>query len=236
VLGDIKLLADDQRIRSTVITPSFDEVTVRDVLDDLRRASGATTMAVLDVAGRVKAASGEALAGMDLGAASALRAALEQPTAYVWTFPERVLTVAVAPIRQGDQVAALLVLGYELGAASLGAIEQTLGVRGGLFVGERLVAGAPSDAGLAAAFQAARALPEGVATAVRTDHEFLARPSRTGASATAGRVVWLLPRNQQAVLLGVLPDAAFAPAGLVLMTFLLTVVLRPSSKAKGGQR
>src|SRR5207248_4983743 len=46
VLADIKLLADDQRIRSTVITPSFDEATVRDVLDDLRRASGATTLAV----------------------------------------------------------------------------------------------------------------------------------------------------------------------------------------------
>jgi hypothetical protein len=236
VLSEIKLLVDDPRIRATVITPNFDEATVRDVMDDIRRACDATAIAVLDVSGKVKAAtSGEALRSVDLDSAAALHTALEQPTSYVWTFPDRVLVVAVAPIRQGDQVAALLVMGLELGQATLAAVERAFGVAGALFVGERVVASGSTDPSLAAAFAAARAVGEGVTMPVSSGREMLARASRTSASATAGRVVWLVPRHQQAALLGVLPDVAFAPAGLVAMTLVLTLVLGPSSK-KGGLR
>ena len=57
-LSQARMLVDDTRVRATVITPSFDEATVRDVLEDLRSASQATGLAVLDSGGKPLAVSG----------------------------------------------------------------------------------------------------------------------------------------------------------------------------------
>src|SRR5688572_11079714 len=46
LLAEVRVLSDDTRVRTTVMTPEFNEATVRDVLEDLRRASGASVMAV----------------------------------------------------------------------------------------------------------------------------------------------------------------------------------------------
>src|SRR5438105_1213202 len=56
--AEVAVLAEDIRIRATVLAPTFDPATVQDVVDDLRKASGATLLAVLDGNGRVKVVSG----------------------------------------------------------------------------------------------------------------------------------------------------------------------------------
>ena len=53
------MLADDNRIRATVLAPKFDEATVQDVLEDLRKSSGATLLGSRSTsAGKVVAVSG----------------------------------------------------------------------------------------------------------------------------------------------------------------------------------
>src|SRR4051812_14786163 len=56
--SQVALLADDTRVRAPVMTANFDEATVRDVLEDLKKVSGANVLAVLDVNGRVRAVAG----------------------------------------------------------------------------------------------------------------------------------------------------------------------------------
>jgi hypothetical protein len=223
-LSQIRLLADDNRVRATVITPRFDEATVRDVLDDLRKASGASVMAVLDVAGKVGAVSGiEALKKENLGQTAAVKAAMEKATADVWTFPDRVLVIAVAPIISGNQVAALMVIGFELGSATLGAIEQASGVSAALVVSDKVVARGSSNAALTPVFEAARAVAEGTTRTIDSGGTFLVRASRTTDSAAAARALWLVPRHQQAGLFRMVPQALWIPALSAVAMLLLSI-------------
>jgi hypothetical protein len=225
-LSQVRLLADDNRMRATVITPRFDEATVRDVLDDLRKASGATVMAVLDVNGKVGAVSGlDALKKETLGQTGAVKAAMEKATADVWSFPDRVLVIALAPIVSGNQVAALMMVGFEVGTPALAAIEQSLGVASALVVADRVVARSNGDATLNAAFEAARAVAEGSSRPVESGRGYLARATRTSDSAAAARAVWLVPRHHQAALFGPMPQVLWMPAVAVLATVLAMLLL-----------
>jgi hypothetical protein len=225
-LSEIRLLADDNRVRATVITPKFDEATVRDVLDDLRKASGATVMAVLEAGGKVGAVSGmTSLAGDNLGQTAAVKGALEKPTSDVWSFPERVLIVAVAPVLSGNQVAALLLIGFEAGQSLLAAIEQTLGTAGALVVADKIVARSAKDPAAGAALEGARTLAEGSSRLVlAAGHAFVARAVRTSDSAAGARAVWLVPRHHQAGQFGPVPQALWMPVLAVIATLLLSIV------------
>lgn len=221
-LASVKLLVDDTRVRATVITPSFDEATVTDVLDDLRAASGGTVLAVLDVKGRVKARSGaDLLRQMDFGSVTAVQAALERPTTTVWTLPDRVLVMAVAPIRSGADVAALFMFGLDVGPPTLDAIERLEGVAGAVVVAERVVATSTRNAAWKPAFETARAVADFSTVSAPDGRPLLARSIRTSDSAAAGRVLWLLPQHHRAEALGGLGGAAFAPAILVAMMLAL---------------
>jgi hypothetical protein len=236
-LSEVKLLVDDSRIRGTVITPHFDETTVRDVLDDLQEASGATVLAVLDATGKVQAASGiDSLRNVDLGAATAVRVGMERPAASIWTFPDRVLVIAVAPIRAGKELVALLMLGFDLGQRALTALERTRGVAGALFVADRMVADGSTDGGQRRAFEEARAAPDRASLVVHGGRDFLARVKPLSDSATAARVVWLVERHHQAVLLGALPVAAAVPTVLICLGCLLTIAWMIFDRRKGGSR
>jgi hypothetical protein len=199
---------------------------VRDVLDDLRKASGATVMAVLDVNGKVGAVSGlEALKKETLGQTGAVKAAMEKATADVWSFPDRVLVIALAPIVSGNQVAALMMVGFEVGTPALAAIEQSLGVASALVVADRVVARSNGDATLSPAFEAARAVAEGSSRPVESGRAYLARATRTSDSAAAARAVWLVPRHHQAALFGPVPQVLWMPAVAVLATVLAMLLL-----------
>jgi len=225
-LAQARLLADDNRVRATVITPRFDEATVRDVLDDLRKASGATVMGVLDVHGRVNAVSGlDALKRETLGQTAAMKAAMEKATADVWSFPDRVLVIALAPILSGNQVAALMMVGFELGGPALTAIEQASGVAGALVVADKIVARSSSDPAVGAAFETARAVADGTSQVVESGPGFLVRATRTSDSAAAARAIWLVPRHQQAALFGPVPQVLWMPALAVLATVLAMSLL-----------
>ena len=224
-LASVGLLVDETRVRATVVTPNFDEATVSDVLEDLRAASGATVLAVLNVAGKVQARSGaDDLQQLDLGSVKAVKAALERPTAAVWTLPERVLVMAVAPIRSGAGVAALLMIGFELGSATLAAIERLDGVMGAVVIGDRVVATSSAQPAAVAGFEAARGLAEAGGVVAAPGGELLVRSVRTGESALAGRVVWALPRQMGQARLRGLPTLAWAPAVLVGMMLVLVAV------------
>jgi hypothetical protein len=224
-LSVVRLLSDDNRVRATVITPRFDEATVRDVLDDLRRASGAAVLAVLDVAGKVGAVSGgDSLKKESLGQAAAVKAALEKPTADVWSFPDRVLTVAVAPIVSGNQVAALLMIGFELGQPALADIERTLGVAGALVVADRVLARSSSDPAVTTALESARAVAEGSSRLLSGARPFVAAASKTGEAATAARAVWLVPQHHVADQFGAVPQALWTPVLAAVAMLLLSIV------------
>lgn len=223
-LSQIRLLADDNRVRATVITPRFDEATVRDVLDDLRKASGVTVMAVMDVAGKVSAVSGiESLKKENLGQTAAVKAAMEKATADLWSFPDRVLVIAVAPIVSGNQVAALMMIGYEVGPTALKSIEQSTGVSVGLLVADKLVARSSTDGNLTAAFEAARGVAEGQSRPIAGE-TYLARVTRTSDSAAAAQAVWLVRHHHQAGLFRTVPLALWLPVLAVVAMLLLSMV------------
>src|SRR4051812_38157188 len=112
LVSQARVLSEDVRVRSLVMVAKLDEGTLNDTLGDLRTAAGASCMAVLDPSGKVKGVTGaESLRGADLGTAPVFSQAAAGPASDVWTLPDRVLAVAVAPIKAAGRVAALLVIG-----------------------------------------------------------------------------------------------------------------------------
>ncbi len=147
LVSEVKVLADDNRIRATVLAPKFDQATVQDVLEDLRKSSGATLLAVLDASGKVQAVTGAvSLREVDLSGSTAVRAAFEQPTSDIWTLPDQVQVIGLAPIRSGSETPALLVKGLPLAKSQLATVETALGVAGAVFIGDRVAASSSADA------------------------------------------------------------------------------------------
>jgi hypothetical protein len=227
LLAEVRLLSEDTRVRTTVMTAQFSESTVRDILDDLRKATGATVMAVLDLRGRIQASAGkEGLRSLDLGATPLLADALAKPVAQVWTLPDQVLVVGIAPVRAGRQVAALFLTGRELSAATLSSMEQATGVPGAVVVGHAVVAQSARAAPIAPVIEAAMALEEGRTHVVNAGGgEHLVRVSSTSASARAGRVIWALPRAERDGRVTKLRLLGWMPVALVGLSLALAVSL-----------
>jgi hypothetical protein len=112
LVAEVKVLADDNRIRATVLAPKFDEATVQDILEDCgsRRARrcwrSSTRREGHAVAGRGRAARGEP---GRLRPPSSPGSTTRRRTS--GRCPDQVQVVGVAPIRSGDQTPALLVKG-----------------------------------------------------------------------------------------------------------------------------
>jgi hypothetical protein len=222
----VSVLAEDTRIRAPALTPRFDENTVKDVLEDIKKSSGASMLAVLDAGGKVRAVAGaQTLRELDLGSSPVVKTAQERPSTVVWAFPERVLVVGVAPVRSADQVAALLVIGFEVGEQLFGAIQGAVGVAGALLIGDRVVASSDSSPAMMQAFRAARELEGDKEQVVRADKEYIARVSRTSDSAAAGKVVWMVPRYRETGRIAVLRFMNWTPAVLAALTFGLVLLL-----------
>jgi hypothetical protein len=226
LLAKVRVLSDDTRVRTTVMTPEFNEATVRDVLEDLRRASGTSVMAVMDVQGRVQAVAGDdSLKTMDLGSSPLLAKALEQPVAKVWTFPQQVLVIGLAAVRSGGQVSALLLVGRQLGETTLGPIERASGVAGAVVIGDKVVASSSPSPALAAAAQSAGGLEEGRSRMIDVGGPHLMRVTATSESASAARVVWVLPMHQYGGRLLKLQILSWMPMVLVCLSLGLALSL-----------
>jgi hypothetical protein len=206
----------------------LDEATMRDVLKDLMATSGAGLMAVLDVNGKVRAVTGvEGLRDVDLGSSAVVKAALQRPSAYIWTFPQQVLAVGVAPIRTQDQVNAFLVMGFEAAKASLTAIHGSLGVSAAVLLGDKLVASGTDDAAALEAQRAAAAANEGDKDVIVSggDQPFFTRASRIVESVAAAKVVWVIPRHHEAQRIYPLKLAIWTPSLAAALILALTMVV-----------
>jgi hypothetical protein len=225
LVAEVKVLADDNRIRATVLAPKFDEATVQDILEDLRKSSGATLLAVVDAAGKVTAVAGAVgLREVNLGASPAVKAGFDHPTSDVWTLPDQVQVVGVAPIRSGDQTPALLVKGLSLGRSQLATVGTALGVTGVLFIGERVAANSDGGGGIEEAVRAAGRMVDGTEAVSAGGRSFLVRAARTGDGATAARLAWLVPHHHQFERARVLLFLVWCPVPLGALIFLILIV------------
>jgi hypothetical protein len=232
--SQIGVLAEDTRIRVTVMTPKFDEGTVRDVLNDLRKSANATVLAVLDVSGRVKAVSGlDVLRGVDVGTAPLISAAVAGPAVDMWTFADQLLVIGVAPIRSGQQVTALLMMGFRLTERLFTSVLATTGVFGAAFAGDRMILSSTKEPAVVEALRQGALLPEGADAVIPGGERFLARAKRTTEAPTAARWVWVAPPQLDGERIRFLRAMAWLPAVFVLLTALLmSVALR--RRAQGG--
>src|SRR5262245_28550016 len=225
LVAEVKVLADDNRIRATVLAPKFDEATVQDILEDLRKSSGASLLAVVDAAGKVTAVAGAAgLREVNLGASPAVKGGFDHPTSDVWTLPDQVQVVGVAAIRSGDQTPALLVKGLSLGKSQLATVGKALGLTGALFIGERVAASSAETPELDEALRAAGHMADGTETLSAGGRMHLARLERTGQGATAARLAWLVPHHHQFERARLLVFLIWCPVPLAALMSLIVMV------------
>ena len=230
LLAEVSVLAEDTRVRAPVMTPTLDEATLRDILQDIMRAGGASMLAVLDVKGKVRAVTGvEGLREVDLGSSPVVKAALEKPSTDVWSLPDRALVVGVAAVRSGPDVVALLVMGLEIGEPFLAPIHRALGVAGAVLVRDRVVARSSTDPALVPVFAAANGLEEDRVGLV-PGFPYVARVQRTGRSASAGKVTWLVGRHHEVGRDNPFPVAVWTPTIMVGLTFALVLALSRRSQ------
>jgi hypothetical protein len=233
LVSEVKVLADDNRIRATVLAPKFDEATVQDVLEDRRKSSGATLLAVIDAGGKVEAVTGAVgLRQVDLSSSPAVKAAFERPTSDIWTLPDQVQVIGLAPIRSGDQAPALLVKGLALAKSQLATVEAALGVSGAVFIGDRIAASSSPSAELDEALRGAGRLAEGSDELALGGRSYRVKMGRAGEGATAARLAWIVPRHRafdRARLLLFLVWCPVPLGGLLLLLLLVN-----SRRTNGG--
>jgi hypothetical protein len=225
LLSEVRVLSEDTRVRTTVMTPQFNEATVRDVMEDLRQASGASVMAVLDVRGKVQAVSGSTgLRGLDLGASPLISQALEKAVVHVWTFPDQVLVIGLAPVRAGGQVTALFLVGKELGEKTLAPIEHSLGVAGAVVIRDKIAAMSSRTPAIESVVQTAMSLDEGTSHLIEgAGVQHLVKMTGTSEAAGAGRVIWVVPLHKQSARVDKLQILAWMPIVLVGLALTLAV-------------
>ena len=162
---------------------------------------------------------------MNLGASPAVKNGFDRPTSDVWTLPDQVQVVGVAPIRSGDQTPALLVKGLPLGRSQLATVGTALGVTGALFIGER-VAASSADGHRSSTRRCAR--PGGRSTGPSrcplAAAGYLVRVVRTGEGATAARLAWLVPVHHQFERARMLLFLVWCPIPLCALMFLMLIV------------
>ena len=225
LVAEVKVLADDNRIRATVLAPKFDEATVQDILEDLRKSSGASLLAVVDAGGKVTAVVGATgLRDVDLGASPAVKTAFERPASDVWTLPDQVQVVGLAPIRSGNQTPALLVKGLSLGRSQLATVATSLGVTGALFIGDRMTASSADSREIDEPLRAAGRMADGTEQVSAGGRSHLVRVERTGGGATAARLAWLVPQHHQFERARSLLFLVWCPVPLCALMFLILIV------------
>ncbi|HEU4580557.1 MAG TPA: cache domain-containing protein [Polyangiaceae bacterium] len=223
----VALLAEDARIRAMVLTPTFDRATVLDLLEDLKATSGASVVGLLDAGGTVRAVVGAPeMDQLDLGSSSLVHDALEKPVARAGIFANHIGVLSAAPVRLDKQVRALFLMAFELDGAVLEGIERDLGVSGAVFVGDTVVASAPSNAEQQQQLRSAAELPGGTYQILGAQ---LASSSRIEDLATTS-VGWVVSRYRHESDASLTRALAWLPAvlvGLVLASLLGLLLSQP---------
>lgn len=224
--SEAAVLAEDARVRSTVVTPQFDVASVEDMLGGLKQSADADVVAILDAEGRVRAVTGaDEMKKLDLGTSSLVKAAQEQPAAYMWTFTSTLRLLGAAPVQLGDQLLALFMLGFDLDSSSLADIGAALGAHGGAFVGDALVAASSQSAEVRALLTAAAGRASGTHELLHDGKSYVAKSARPRQSAGAIKLVWVVEKHHEAAQLSWARWLVWAPAVLVGLSLLLLVVV-----------
>lgn len=227
----VGVLSEDARVRAMVMTPTFDAATARDLLADIKASSNASVIAILDAGGAVQAVVGAPeLKQVNLGTSALVKAAGERPAARVWAFGEKVGVLAAAPVRLGDQVRALFLIGFQIDDALLSGIERTLGATGAIFVGDQRVASSSSDEETAAALAAAGKIPAGRRQVVAG--RFLGGSSRLSKASESASVAWLVPLERQGEQARIARAVAWLPAALAGLMLALVFGLASSQSRR----
>ena len=136
--GAVEMLAGDQRIRQIVLD-SLDEATLVDSFTDIQALDKNSLHVVLTPSGRVAAVVGApALKGSDLSSSAVVKAASASDGSSAtsrWLLDGKLTHVAAAPIRQGDRLRAILLVGNNLSEEALNDFAAVAGV-GIAFVSE----------------------------------------------------------------------------------------------------
>jgi len=203
------------------------------VLEDLRKSSGASLLAVLDAKGKVQAVTGAVgLREVDLGASTAVRDAFEHPASDIWTLPDQVQVIGLAPVRSGGETSALLVKGLPLAKGQLAAVENVLGVSGAIIIGDRVAASSSADPPRQEAFRGAARLAEGIDDLAAAGSLYRVKIGRAGEGATAARLAWLVPRRSPVERARTLTLLLWFPIPLGGLFLLLALVT--SRRTNGG--
>jgi hypothetical protein len=136
--GAVEMLAGDQRIRQIVLD-SLDEATLVDSFTDIQAIDKNSLHAILTPSGRVAAVVGApALKGSDLSSSALVKAALASDgpsTTARWLLDGKLTEVAAAPLRQGERLRAIVIVGNSLAEEALNDFAAGAGV-GIAFVSE----------------------------------------------------------------------------------------------------
>jgi hypothetical protein len=186
---------------------------------------------LLDAGGTVRAVVGAPeMDQLDLGSSSLVQGALEKPLAQAGVFAHHIGVLSAAPVRLDKQVRAVFLMGFELDGAVLEGIERDLGVSGAVFVGDTVVASAPSNAEQQQLLRSAAELPAGSYQILDAQ---LASSSRIADLASAS-VGWMVPRYRHGGDASLTRALAWLPAMLVglLLASLLGLML---SQSRAGE-
>ena len=164
-----RVMVEDPRLKSTLSTEGIDEVTVADILGDLRKLRGTGFLIVLSSDGRVFAQAGaDELRGLDLSGSSVVKKAqgTSEAVAGSWVIGGKIMDLSIMPVRFGPNLVAYLVVGQAVDQDILNAVADQSGLAIATAIGQTVVLSAPSDNRARTVFAAAVGQVEGTQSRV----------------------------------------------------------------------
>lgn len=163
--AEAKVVAEEPRLKAVVRTLDIDQVTLEDVADELRRASGADLFALTDRAGTVVADVSSTKLGTVAKRPGFVEAASAGGGLTTWEAKGALYVVPVRPLRFGTDVTGYLVTGYQLSDSVLQAARAQTGCEAAILVDGKVAAQAMAPGLLPAAADALAKAPMGVSEA-----------------------------------------------------------------------
>lgn len=236
--NETRVTVDDARIREPLAIPNIDDATLLDLLQELKAANGASMVGIVSGSGVVRVVSGaDSIRGVNLAGSSLMKPSATGLSTGTWLFPEKLLAVAIAPVRLGQNVVAYFMIGREIGKHMLGLVEKATGATGGIVVQQQLVASTAGDETQTAMLIGAAGFDVSDAPVVIGDR--VASISAADSS-RGGKLVFVVPRQQGGTKLNTLRAMWWAPSVLAVAAMLIGLIgeyrrLRPLGR-KGLMR
>jgi hypothetical protein len=141
-----RVMVEDPRLKSTLSTDGIDEITVADILTDLRKLGSTGFLLVLSRDGRVFAQAGaDELRGLDLSGSSAVKKAQSapDPVAGSWVIGNKIMDLSIVPVQFGGKPLAYLVVGQAVDQDMLNSVADQTGVAVATATGQTVLLWAP---------------------------------------------------------------------------------------------